>query len=36
MKELLKLCGEISIFALAPVSVAGGIAFAEWLFRAVI
>lgn len=36
MKELLKLCGEISVYALAPVSIAGGFAFAEWLFRAII
>ena len=36
MKEILKACGEISIYAFAPLGVAVGIAVAEWLFRAII
>ena len=36
MKEILKACGAVSLYAIAPVSLAGGIAFAEWLFRAII
>ena len=36
MKEIFKICGEISVYAFAPLGVAAGIAVAEWLFRAII